>query len=446
MSKSNELSRREFVHKAAAAGVAAPYLLSASALGKDGQTAPSQRVQIGLIGAGLMGTANLNNCAKFPDVAVTGICDVWKSKLDSTVARFKKTAKPYHDYRQMLQQKDIDGVIIATPPHWHAIQAIDAAEAGKDIYVQKPMTLYPAEGLAVKRAVQKHNRISQVGTQIHAGENYRRAVEQVRSGNLGRISVARTFVVYNQGPEGHGDVPDSDPPKGLDWDRWLGPGPMRPYNEILAKSAAYTGSFMDYSGGITPGMAPHIIDLPYWALELGFPTTTSCSGGRYVIRGVGDAPDTHEVLWQYPRFTMTWMASLVNSYGFGFQDAAGTRRRLGVYFHGVNGTLCSDYGSHQVVPEGDRMKDAKTPQKSIPPSPGHEREWLDSIKSRRQPSCSVSYHYKIDVACTLANLSLKFGRSIAFDPATEKIVGDEQAAKAAVPQYRDPWKFPDQYL
>ena len=119
---------------------------------------------------------------------------------------------------------------------------------------------------------------------------------------------------------------------------------------------------------------------------------------------------------------------------------------MGIYFHGVNGTLCSDYGSHQVVPEGDRMKDAKTPQKSIPPSPGHEREWLDSIKSRRQPSCSVSYHYKIDVACTLANLSLKFGRSVAFDPATEKIVGDEQAAKAAVPQYRDPWKFPEQYL
>jgi predicted dehydrogenase len=203
---------------------------------------------------------------------------------------------------------------------------------------------------------------------------------------------------------------------------------------------------MAYSGGMTPGMAPHICDLPYWALRLDFPCVTSCSGGRYTVRGVGDAPDTQEVLWQYPHVTMTWMSSGVNSYGFDFQGTPGIRRRLGVYFHGVNGTLFADYDTHEVVPEGDRMKDAKPPEPSIPPSPGHEREWLDCMKSRKQPSCNVSYHYKLDVACTLANLSLKVGRSIRFDPAAEKIVGDNEAARLAAPEYRHPWKFPARYL
>jgi predicted dehydrogenase len=449
MSESSRFSRRDFVRKTTAcgaAGVAAPLFVSARSLGQAGKPGANDRIGVGLIGAGLMGTANLNNCAKFDDVAVTGICDVWKSKRERLVERFRETAKPYHDYREMLQQDGIDGVIVATPPHWHALQAIHACEANKAVYVQKPMTIYPAEGLALKRAAEKHGVITQVGTQIHAGDNYRRVVEYVRSGNLGRVSVVRNFLAYNRGVEGLGDVPDSQPPEDLDWDLWLGPAPKRPYNEVLARSAAYTAQFMAYSGGMVPGMAPHICDLPYWALGLGFPTLTSCSGGRYVIEGIGDAPDTQEVLWQYPDLTMTWMGSAANSYGFDFQGKPGIRRRLGIYFHGVNGTLFSDYHTHHVVPEGDRMKDAETPEPSIPPSPGHEREWLDCIKSGRQPSCNVFYHYKLDVACTLANLALKLGRSIRFDPASEKIVGDDEAARLAVPEYRKPWAFPKEYL
>ena len=203
--------------------------------------------------------------------------------------------------------------------------------------------------------------------------------------------------------------------------------------------------FMDFGGGWTPSMGPHVVDLPYWALELDFPTRVSCSGGRYAVDDVSDIPDTQEVLWQYPEFTMTWCMSSVNSFGFDF-GRGNIARRVGAYFHGVNGTLFADYNMHKVVPEGDRMKDAQTPKESIPPSPGHEREWLNCIKTRRQPSCSVFYHYKIDVALNLANLSLKLRRSIDFDPKTEKIVNDDEAAKAAVPQYRDPWKFPAQYL
>ncbi len=212
-----------------------------------------------------MGRGNLGNCAKHEDVVVTAVCDVWKERRDATLEQYKDTAKGYGDYRELLAQKDVDAVIIASPPHWHALMAIDACEAGKDIYLQKPMTLYLGESLAVKAAVQKHNRISQVGTQIHAGENYHKVVDQVRSGNLGPISVARTFNVLNLGPEGIGNDPNCDPPSGLDWDTWVGPGPMRAFNPLVVKDSFTHSSFLAYSGGWTPCWAPHIIDLPVWA-------------------------------------------------------------------------------------------------------------------------------------------------------------------------------------
>ena len=449
MSESNEVSRRLFIGKTAVAGVvgaAAPYFVSARALGQGGAPGANDKIQIGLIGCGGMGRGNLRNCAAHPDVVVTAACDVQKGRADATAAAYKESAKSYGDYREVLAAPDVDAVIIAPPPHWHALIAIEACEAGKDIYLQKPMTLHLGESLAVLNAVKKHNRISQIGTQIHAGENYRRIVEYIGSGNLGQVSVARTFNVMNQGPGGVGTDPNTTVPDGVDWEMWIGPAPMRPFNRILAANSYNHCSFMDYSGGWLPGMAPHIIDLPIWALDLGYPTNTSCSGGRFVIEDDGDAPDVQEVLWQYPNFTMTWMGMLANSYGFDLHGDPVPRRRLGIYFHGVNGTMYCNYGMYKIVPEGDRMKDMQPPEASIPRSPGHEREWLDCLKTREQPSCSVHYHTRIDVPLVLANLSLKLGRSIALDPATGKIVGDDEAAKAAVPEYRAPWKFPAEYL
>jgi len=443
MSAQENPSRRTFLQATAAA--AAPQVVPASALGQEEKPPASERISLGIIGVNGMGRGNLRNCAKHNDVEVTAICDVWRKRLDPVVAQHQPTAKGHADFRELLDRKDVDAVIIATPPHWHALMAIRAVEAGKDIYLQKPMTLYPSETLAVRNAVNKHQRISQIGTQIHAGANYRRVVEWIRSGKLGPVSVVRTFNVMNQGPTGIGTAAEQDPPADLDWDMWLGPGPARPYNSLLAASSYHHCSFFDYSGGWTPGMAPHIVDLPVWALELGVPTMTSCSGGRYMVGGDGDAPDVQEVVWQYPGLTMTWMMSTCNSFAFDFGRGTPTRR-LGIYFHALRGTLFTNYGKHEVVPEGSLLEDSEPPEESIPPSPGHEREWLDSIKSRQEPSCSVNYHYKIDLALTLANLAYRLGRSVALDPKTEKIVGDEEAAKLARPTYRAPWEFPAEYV
>lgn len=445
------ITRRAFLEKAAtvtAIGFAAPYLRGAGEPVPVRKVSPNSRIHLGIIGCGNMGTSNLNICARFPDVVVTAACDVWDARLEVVTEQFKGTCKGYRDYREMLQQPDLDAVIIATPPHWHALQAITACEAGKDVYLQKPMTLHLAESFAVRNAVNKHQRICQVGTQIHASENYRRVVEFIRARNLGAIGAVRTFNVMNQTPQGVGVSTTKESPErlGLDWNLWCGPAPLREFNRTLARDAYYHCSWMDYSGGWTPGMAPHIIDLPVWALDLGFPLNTSASGGRFVLRDDGDAYDQHEVLWQYPKLTMTWMSSLTNSYGFDFHGDPKPARRLGMYFHGTNGTMYANYDMFKVVPEGDKMKDLPLPPKSLPSSPGHEREWLDCIKSRCQPSCNPNYHVRVDVPIQLSLLSLKLGRAIRFDPVKERIIGDREAARLAIPKYRSPWKFPKQYL
>lgn len=440
-------TRRQFVKTTTAAAFVAPLILKSSLISGKGISAPSDKINLGFIGCGPMGTANLNACMKHPDVVLVAACDVRKERLDVVVDKYKDTCTGYADYRELLQHKGLDAVIISTPAHWHTIQAVEAAEAGLDIYLQKPMTLHMGESLAVRNAIRKHGVICQIGTQIHSGDHYRRMVELIRSGNLGDIGTVRTFNVMNEAPNGIGSGDNTDViPKGMDWDMWVGPARMQPYNPNLVKNAFYHGFWMDFSGGWTPGMAPHITDLPIWALELDYPTEISAFGGRFILKDDGDAYDNHEVIWKYPNLTMTWMSSLTNSYGFDFARGQESRRRLGIYFHGSNGTLLTDYSSHTLLPEDDRMKDMETPPESIPSSPGQELEWLECIKSRKQPLCNPEYHIKVDLPIELSVLALKLGRSIKFDPETEQIVGDEEAAKLAIPEYRAPWKFPSEYL
>jgi predicted dehydrogenase len=450
-------TRREFIRSTAALSAMGVAAVTAARAQEADAPAVDGRVRVGLIGCGGMGRANLAACATHPDVIVAGACDVWQERREAVCADYPAACKPYADFREMLDDDGIDAVIIATPPHWHCLIAVAACEAGKDLYIQKPMTLHLGESLAVRNAVREHGRISQVGTQIHAGENYRRVVELVRAGNLGPIGAVRTFMVMNQMPNGVGKVGPAEPPPGMDFDFWCGPAPLIPFSPTLVANASNHCSWMAYSGGWTPGMAPHIIDLPIWALDLPFPAEITSVGGRYVLDDDGDAYDHQDILWRYerqddspewtpPRMTMYWWTSLINSYGFDFEGDNAPGRRLGVYFHGGNGTLYSDYGAHTVVPEGTMMDGAETPQPSIPPSPGHEHEWIDCVKAREQPSCCVDYHVKVDVPIVLSLLSMKLGRTIRFDPQREQIVADKEARELAVPEYRRPWRFPKAYL
>lgn len=448
--KTANVSRRELLG-AAAMGVAVPYFIPSGVLAAPGRVGPNDKINVALIGANGQGNYDLAEVLQYPDVVATAVCDVAEARRNKTIADKCKDAKGYNDYREVLARKDIDAVIIASSPHWHAKMCVDAAEAGKDFYCEKPMTLHLAESLAVKRAAEKHQRVTQVGTQIHASKNFHKIVDVIRCGALGPISTVRCFHVLNQGKKGIGRAPDTEPPKGVDWDFWLGPAPKRPFNELLFRDSYHHPSFM-ISGGWTPGMAPHVIDLPFWALELGVPPMTSSAGGRYVIEDCGDAYDFHQVTWQYPKFTLTWWTSLINNYAYNTVLQASTKavgRRRGIFFHGLKGTLIADYDYLSIWPEGEKVLDDFKPEdapQSVPDSPGHHREWLDCIRSRSQPSCNVSYHHKLDAAIALSMLSLELGRSIRYDPVAEKIIGDPEAARRARPVYREPWKFPDQYV
>ncbi|MDR2765082.1 MAG: Gfo/Idh/MocA family oxidoreductase [Tannerella sp.] len=447
-------TRRNFIRTTAAAAITAPFIVKSSAIAGLGHVAPSDKINIGIIGCGPMGTANLNTCASSEKAVITAACDVWKERLDRTVAQHAN-CKGYSNYHDLLNHGGVDGVIISTPAHWHAIQAIDAAKAGKHIYLQKPMAMHFAESVAIRNAVRRHKVICQIGTQIHASDHYRRMVELVRSGNLGHIATVRTFFVMNSAPDGIGSGFNTDKvPEGLNWNEWVGPARMQPFNPNLVKEAYYHCFWMDFSGGWTPGMAPHITDLPIWAMNLDYPTEISSTGGRYVLKDDSDAYDNQEILWRYPNMTMTWMFSATNSHGWAFHNAdrsglgyeTGMQRRLGIYFHGENGTLMTDYSSHILVPEGNKMDGMQTPPQSIPSSPGQELEWIDCIKSGQQPLCNPEYHVKVDVPVVLSLLSMKLGRSIRFDPQTEKIVDDKEATRLAMPEYRAPYKLPKEYL
>ena len=434
-------TRRDVLISGAAAFLAASVPFPSRAFGQ-GKVAANDKIGLGLIGAGGMGSANLRQCLRDPGTELVAVCDVQQHRVD-TWKQDREGVKGYRDYRQLLADSRVDAVIVATPPHWHCLQAVAAAAAGKHLYLQKPMTLYPAESIAVRNAVQRHGVVSQVGTQIHQVANYRRVVDWIRSGRLGPIGRVETFWGWNMGKDGIGTAKQTAPPADIDFELWLGPAPACEFNPMLVADASTHCSWMAYSGGWTPGMAPHIIDLPIWALELEYPEKISALGGRYIVGGDGDAPDTQDMVWQYPGLTMRWHFAQFNHHGYEFDNAV---RALGVYMHGLNGTLRANYGMHEILTQVDGLDPNDEPEQVIPAGGVHEFEWLECIRSGGRPSCSTDYHIKVDLPLTLGSLSYALGRTIHFDPKTEAIVGDEEAASRAVPEYRGEWKFPREYL
>jgi predicted dehydrogenase len=436
------LTRRDVIKQGAAAALASQTILPATVLGRGRRVPANEKIGLGLIGAGGMGSANLRQCLADTGTVLTAVCDVQRSRVEAWT-KDRPDVKGYNDYRELLADPSVDAVIIATPPHWHCLQAVDAAAAGKHIYLQKPMTLYPAESLAVRNAVRKHGVVCQVGTQIHQAGNYRRVVDWVRSGKLGPIGRVETFWGWNMGKNGIGTAPDEPVPDGVDFDMYCGPAPLCKFNRLLIHDAAMHCSFWDYSGGWSPGMAPHLFDLPIWAMRLGLPEKISSFGGRYILGGDGDAPDTQDILWQYPNLTMRWHFAQFNHHGYEFGSGP---RALGIYFHGLNGTLRANYNMREIIPQSKDLDPADEPPALVPPGTVHEHEWLNCIRDGTQPSCNPEYHIKVDLPLTLGNLSYTLGRTIHFDPAAEWITNDAEAAQRAIPTYRAPWKFPIAYL
>ena len=223
---------------------------------------------------------------------------------------------------------------------------------------------------------------------------------------------------------------------------WIGPNPVVPFNIGRFKDGQHR-YFADIVGSWLDEMGPHIVDLPFWALQLGPPRAVSASGGKFATKDISTIPDTMEAAFEFDNLLVTWSNMCANSFGGPFHAGQGLQRRLGITFHGVNGTLKSTYHNHELIGEASRIEGVELPEKSLPRrSPGHQREFLDCVKSRALPSCDVSYHYNVHVALNLGNASYALGRKLHWDEATGTIVGDREANEYIQPHYRKPWELP----
>ncbi len=401
----------------------------------------NDKIVLGVIGLSGRGLGNhIPWFSAHPDVEIGAVCDVYEPRMDEAVEKTGGTAKKYKDYRDMLADKDIDAVIVATPPHWHALQTLDALQAGKDVFCEKPMSRYPTEARLMAEYARRYGRITQVGTQVHATANYHKCVDVVRSGVLGKISAVRNMCAMNDDSEGLGNPPNTDPMPGLDWNTWLGPAPESPFNIGRFRDGMHR-YFADYVDSWLHELGPHIIDLPFWALDLGQPKSVTATGGRYATNSIADVPDTMEVVWEFPDMIMTWSLMQSNGYNFGVGEP-GPGRKIGILFHGDQGTLAANYGQCVVQGRDGKVVEDREYPVAAPPSPGHEREFLDAIKTRAECSCSFERHLPLHVALNLAHISLRTGRKLHWDEEKWEVTGDSEATAMLTPQYRAPYKLP----
>jgi predicted dehydrogenase len=393
----------------------------------------SESIVLGFIGTGVMGTGLLNIFKGFPDVRVAAVCDVYEPHARQAQSEADGKPEVYHDFRKVLDRKDIDAVVIATPDHWHAIPTIMACQAGKDVYCEKPLTHRIVEGRAVVTAAEKHKRVTQMGNLIHAGENYRRAVEIVRSGALGTISKTRVFMAADR--SGLGKPADCDPPTGCDYNFWLGPAPKRAFNPN--RFSFNWRWFWDYGGGLITDFCCHIVDLIHWAMEVDAPRTVTASGGRFALGDNAETPDTLEVVYEYEKngkdFLLVWSHTDANTHGI--EDLG-----LGIMFQGTEGTLVANYDTHKVI--SARGRTIAEPPKTLPRSVGHHREWLSAIKTRAKCSCNFAYGHRLSSVGHLGNIALWSGEKLRWDAAGERFVNHPEANRFLSKEYRQPWVLP----
>jgi predicted dehydrogenase len=438
---SEEINRRDFIKRTTL--VAAGTSLAMTGLSSRRVLGANDRVVIGLIGAGRQGTGDMvafinHGCE------VAAVCDVYQPNLERSLRAAGGKAKTYKDFRQVLDNKDIDAVIIGTPDHWHPLPMVEACKAGKDVYVEKPISVVVEEGKKMVEAARKYKRVVQVGTWQRSNLHFQKAVEVVQSGVLGKIGFAKTWNYSNSYPDGIGDPADSDPPAGLDWDFWLGPAPMVHFNQNRFGVANNRWStfryFYDYANGWLGDWCIHLLDIVHWAMKVDGPTAITASGSKFYLKDNSDTPDTLQVTFEYPEFICTYENRLLNQnsmYDHGY----------GIEFHGTDGTLFVDRSGFKVFPEKKAYHD-KTEGLSMQMDEvdngleNHVANFLECMKNRNRPASDIEIGHRTSSACLLANVALRSKERIGWDVANQRITqGGPEAKKLLSREYRAPWKL-----
>ena len=433
-------TRRDFLQTSAS--ITAGAMLSPLILpGMNSRVSAADKVVVALIGCNGMGWYNLTDHLKSPEVECAALCDVDENVLNRRAAELEKLtgkkAKLYKDYRQVLEDKSINVVIIGTPDHWHCLMAVNACEAGKDVYVEKPLANSIAECDIMVKAARKYNRVVQVGQQQRSGQHWQDIVAIVKSGKLGTIRKVKTWAYFAYGSASP-KVADSAAPAGIDYDMWLGPAPKHEFNKNR-----FHGSWRFYweqGGGLLTDWGVHLLDIPLLAMGVTTPKSVSSSGGIYAYpNNAIETADTQAVIYDFGNFLLEWDH-------VGGTSGGQYGRSYGVAFVGNDGTLVVNREGWEIIPEkdGDKPRMEATPLQPADKKDHekHVRNFLDCVKSRQQPICDVDFGRNSAVLAHMGNVSYRTGNKLWWDEGKRNFKGDGKANELITPVYRSPWKFP----
>jgi predicted dehydrogenase len=444
------MNRRDFL--GAGAGLAAAAALPAFAA--------DRKPRVGLIGCGWYGKVDLTRLLQVAPVEVVSLCDVDRDMLaraaEIVAARQESKKKPrtFHDYRDLLKEKDLDVVLIGTPDHWHALSMIAAVEAGADVYVQKPISVDVVEGQAMVAAARRHKKVVQVGTQRRSTPHLIEARDRVvKEGKLGKVALVEIYCYYHM--RTRENPPDTAPPDYLDYELWTGPAPLRPYNKLVHPRS--WRAFMEYGNGIVGDMCIHMLDMVRWMLGLGWPKSVASCGGILVDKkSKANISDTQTATFDYGDVKVIWQH---RTWG----QANDPEYPWGATLYGERGTLKADVHKYAFTPQGqgkptltgkalyeyDKYPEDRTDGQLLALEQHvnsavrwHMKDFLRAIASRGKPVADIEEGHISTASCILANLAMKLNRTLTWDADKQQVVGDPEASRLLRRPYRKPWVHP----
>ena len=432
---SERITRRRFTRAGAAVTLGLTAAEATRAAGAN------ERVRLGFIGVANRGGQLISAFLPHEDMEIVAVCDVSKSTLAGAAKRLDGRAETYGDFRRLIDRKDVDAVVIATPDHWHAIQTIAACDAGKDVYVEKPLSITIREGRRMVEAARRNRRVVQVGTHMRSVGLYDELASLIASNKVGKVTVGRTFRLSNMSPSGIGRARPTRPPADLDWEMWLGPRPMRSYQENITP---YKFRWWQRYSSQAANWGIHFIDLIRWMTGELAPASVCAMGGRFAVDDDRTIPDTMQATFEFASGRLAV---------FGQYEACGNpalARPGNVELRGTQGTVFLQYlGGRQfeIVPErGGQFQDRRPRMEPMlvkdsggDPTVLHTRNFLDCIKSRERPRADVEIGHRSTTFSLLANISLATQLRLEWDAEKERITNSDTANELLHYEYRKPW-------